>query len=98
MHFRLDDRRNAGGDAHADAMTTIAHDLRTPLTTTRSVSEILRDHPDLPASQREAFIAMLAEETDRLQQTVERVLSSSSAGHGRWCVDMDDFSLRSVET
>ena len=98
MHFRSEDDLHAHADAHGDAMTTMAHELRTPLTTIRSVAEILRDNPDLPAPQREAFVAMLVEDADRLQQTVERVLSSSSAGRGRWCVDMDDFSLQSVET
>jgi len=40
----------------------------------------------------------LAEETERLHETVERALSSSSAGRDRWCVEMEDFAPRSVET
>ena len=33
-----------------------AHELRTPLTTIRSVSEILRDNPELPEAQRSRFL------------------------------------------
>jgi len=78
-------------------MTTIAHELRTPLTSIRSIAEILRDNPELPEAQRQAFVAVLADETERLQETVERALASSSAGSDRWCVDMEGFSLGSVE-
>lgn len=87
MFFRLDD-----DDRHDDAATRVAHELRTPLTTIVSVTEILSDNPDLPAAQRETFVAMLAEEAERLQATVDRMISVSSAGRDRWCVDIADLA------
>lgn len=76
--------------AHDDPMTAIAHRLRTPLTSIRSLSEILRDNPDLCAAQRGRFLAILAEESKRLDRTIERILRASSATDNRWCVDTVD--------
>ena len=56
----------------------LEHELKTPLTSMRSIFEILRDHPDLTDAQRRAFIeAVLAEEA-RLQRTIERLLGSEA--------------------
>ena len=73
-----------------DPMTAIAHWLRTPLTSIRSLSEILRDNPDLCATQRGRFLAVLAEESKRLDRTIERILRASTATNNSLCVDTDD--------
>lgn len=90
-----DDRRRKRPPRDDEAVVAIAHELRTPLTTIRSVAEILQDNPDLTAVQRDAFVAMLAEESSRLDRTIDRMLLSSTNGRNWWCVDVAGLRRRS---
>jgi signal transduction histidine kinase len=59
--------------SHDDVLSGIAQ-LKTPLTAIRSFSEILRDNPDLPNDQRQRFLSIVLEESERLHQHIERML------------------------
>lgn len=52
----------------------VEHDLKTPITSIRSLSEILRDFPDLGEEERQAFLERIVDENDRLAGAVERLL------------------------
>lgn len=52
----------------------VEHELKTPLTTIRSVSEILRDFPELSAEERQEFLRLLLQENERLLGAVDRLL------------------------
>lgn len=65
-----------------DVSARFAHDLRTPLTAIRSFSEILLDNPDLPDSERNRFLSIVLEESERLHRHIERVLEVSTEGTG----------------
>ncbi len=51
------------------------HELRTVLTTIRSLSEILHDYEDLDAPQRQRFLEVMVGETDRLVAAVDKMIS-----------------------
>lgn len=55
----------------------IEHELRTPLASIRSLSEIMRDYPDLTEDQRRRFLEVLLVENERLARTVEQLLGST---------------------
>jgi signal transduction histidine kinase len=67
-----------------DPMTyeQIEHELRTPLASMRSLSEIVRDHPDLSAEERRRFLDAIVREGERLSATVERLLGSATLREG----------------
>jgi signal transduction histidine kinase len=67
-----------------DGMTyeEIEHELKTPLASIRSLSEIMRDYPDLPEAQRQRFLEVMIHENERLARTVERLLSSTMLSRG----------------
>ena len=67
-----------------EAMTyeQIEHELRTPLASMRSLSEIIRDHPDLTDDQRRRFLEAILHEGERLTATVERLLDSTALRNG----------------
>ena len=54
----------------------IEHELKTPLASMRSLSEILRDYPDLTEDERRRFLDAIVDESERLGRTVERLLGS----------------------
>ncbi|MFO1036769.1 MAG: histidine kinase dimerization/phospho-acceptor domain-containing protein [Geminicoccaceae bacterium] len=53
----------------------VEHELRTPLASLRSMSEILRDYPDLSAEERSRFIEHMVGDYDRLERAVDRLLA-----------------------
>jgi signal transduction histidine kinase len=55
----------------------IEHELKTPLTSIRSLSEIMRDYPDLTEEQRQRFLEVVLVENERLARTVEQLLGST---------------------
>jgi signal transduction histidine kinase len=67
-------------DAVAGGMSfeELEHELRTPLASVRSLSEIIRDHPDLTEDQRRRFLDGILRENERLTRTVERLLGSTA--------------------
>ena len=57
----------------------IEHELRTPLASMRSLSEILRDFPDLTEDERRRFLDVIVDESERLGRAVDRLLGSAAA-------------------
>ncbi len=64
------------GRAAQDGLSyeVIEHELKTPLTSIRSLSEILLDFPDLHEDERHHFLRLLVEENERLTRVVEGLL------------------------
>jgi signal transduction histidine kinase len=60
----------------------IEHELKTPLASIRSLSEIMRDYPDLTEDQRQRFLEVMLRENERLARTVERLLGSTMLQKG----------------
>lgn len=57
-----------------DFVPTITHELRTPLTSIRAISNILADNPDIDTAQRDRFVGVIVQETEKLTGLVEEVL------------------------
>jgi len=69
-----------------DFMATVSHEIRTPLTSIRSFSEILRDNPELDAEQRQEFIVIIVQESERLSRLINDILdlAKMEAGTTEW--------------
>lgn len=69
-----------------DFISTVTHELRTPLTSIRAFSEILRDHPDLPAAKRTEYLDIVIKESERLTRLINDVLDLAKieAGRAEW--------------
>ncbi len=60
-----------------DSVTpTITHELRSPLTSVRALSEILRDNPDIDIHRRQEFLGIIIKETERLTSAVNHMLDA----------------------
>ncbi|SDX85803.1 Na+/proline symporter [Allochromatium warmingii] len=69
-----------------DFMSSVTHELRTPLASIRAFSEILHDDPKLHLAQRKQFLSILVSETERLSRLVNQVLDLAKieSGHADW--------------
>ena len=55
-----------------DGFTDVIHDLRTPLTSVRSLSEILYDYPNINGKKRREFLNIIIRETERMTGIIKR--------------------------
>ena len=66
-----------------DGFTRVIHDLRTPLTSVRSLTEILHDYPNINGKKRREFLDIIIQETERMtgiiKQAESPVRSTSAA-------------------
>ena len=69
-----------------DFMSSVTHELRTPLTSIRALAEILQEDAELPQEQRQRFIGIIVQETERLTRLVNQVLDMAKieSGHVDW--------------
>ena len=58
-----------------NGFTNVIYDLRTPLTSVRSLSEILHDYPNINGKKRREFLDLIVQETERMTGMIKRVES-----------------------
>jgi Na+/proline symporter/signal transduction histidine kinase len=58
----------------ADFITTVTHELRTPITSIRALSKIMLDTNDLEPGQRQEFLNIVVSESERLTRLINQVL------------------------
>jgi signal transduction histidine kinase len=75
-------------------LTTVTHELRTPMTSIRALSNIIHDKEDLPAEQRREFIKTIIQESERITRLINQVLDleKMESGHAHWEMEMVDMS------
>ena len=86
-----------------DFMSSVTHELRTPLTSIHALAELMVDDPDMPAPQRQQFLAIVVAETERLSRLVNQVLDMAKieSGHAEWLsaeLDLAALVRQSVQT
>ena len=71
----------------ADFITTVTHELRTPITAIKALAKILIDHADLEPAKQQEFLGILVSESERISRLIDQVLdlekiqSAGSAHH-----------------
>ena len=76
-----------------DFVSTVSHELRTPLTSIRAFSEILLSEPDMDNTQRQEFLQIVVDETQRLTRLIDDVLDLAKidAGKIEWKITANDL-------
>ncbi|WP_028966760.1 sensor histidine kinase [Sphingomonas phyllosphaerae] len=65
-----------------DFAHAVSHEFKTPLAGIGGAVELLQDHPDMAADDRDRFLANIAEDATRLTQLVSRLLDLARADMG----------------
>lgn len=58
----------------AEFIATVTHELRTPITSIKSLSKILLDNPDLDPKKKQEFLRILVGESERIARLINQVL------------------------
>lgn len=77
-------------------LTTVTHEIRSPITSIRSLSEIMVDHEDISPEERKAFLETIIQESDRLSRLVNQVLDLEKLAAGKVNFDMRPIDLGAV--
>lgn len=63
-------------------LSQVSHEVRTPMTSIRSFSEILLDEQRLTADERQRFVSTIHQESLRLTKLLDDILGMSALDHG----------------
>lgn len=63
-------------------LSQVSHEVRTPMTSIRSFSEILLDDQDIDAGQRQHFVSTIHQESLRLTKLLDEILDLSALERG----------------
>ncbi|RVT85301.1 sodium:solute symporter [Rhodobacteraceae bacterium CCMM004] len=77
-------------------LSQISHELRTPMTSIRAFSEILRDDADLPEAERRRFLNVIHDESQRLTRLLDDLLDLSVLENGQVTLNRQVTTLEAV--
>lgn len=80
-------------ELHRDLVANMSHDLRTPLTMIKSYAEMIRDLSGNNEAKRNAHLAVIIDETDRLNRLVSDMLLLSKMQSGVVPMNKERFDL-----
>lgn len=77
-------------------ISTVTHEMRTPITSIRAFSEILHDNDDLEPEERANFLNTIVEETKRMERLINQVLDLEKMESGKLLFELQPLDLNEV--
>jgi Na+/proline symporter/signal transduction histidine kinase len=74
-------------------ISTVTHEMKTPITSIRAFSEILMDE-DLPEEEKHKFLDIIIQETKRMSRLIDQVLDLEKFDSGRQKLNMENTEAR----
>jgi Na+/proline symporter/signal transduction histidine kinase len=75
---------------------TVTHELRTPITSIRAMTEIVHDNEDMPEEQKQLFLGNVIRETERLTHLITQVLNLERYESGRQQLNLNPVLLNTL--
>ena len=75
---------------------TVTHELRTPITSIRAMSEIVFDNTDMPEEQKQQFLGNIIRETERLSHLITQVLNLERYESGRQKLNLTSVVINTL--
>ncbi len=79
-----------------DFLSTVAHEIRTPLTSIRALSEIVHDNPEMDLEEREHFLGTVVKESDRLSRLINQVLDLEKYESGKQLLNTEEVDIQDI--
>lgn len=83
-------------DQKNEFLTTVTHEIRTPLTSIKALTEIIIDNEDLDKNQKEQFLDTIIHETDRLSRLVNQVLDLEKYESGKHILKREIIDVKAL--
>ena len=80
----------------ADFVTTVTHELRTPMTSIKALSKILLDNQNLSKEKREEFLNIVVLETERVSRLINQVLDIEKMQSNAFEWTTEQFDLNAI--
>jgi signal transduction histidine kinase len=77
-------------------ISTVTHELRTPITSIRSLSEILYENPDLEEAQKQQFLQTVIGETERMERLINQVLDLEKFESGKQTLHLEVHTINDI--
>ncbi|MBG6133557.1 Na+/proline symporter/nitrogen-specific signal transduction histidine kinase [Aquimarina sp. EL_43] len=74
-------------------LDTVAHELKTPITSIRAASEVLLDSQDMPDELKMQFLDNIVYDSERLTKLIHDILDLEKLGSGREILDKKENDL-----
>jgi len=74
-------------------ISTVTHEMKTPITSIRAFSEILLDE-DLPEKDKKRFLNIIIEETKRMSRLIDQVLDLERFDSGRQKLNLENTDVK----
>ncbi len=75
---------------------TVTHEIRTPITSIRAMTEIVHDNTDMPEEQRQLFLGNVIKETERLSHLIMQVLNLERYESGQQLLNFKEVILNTL--
>ena len=83
-------------DLKNEFLYTVTHELRTPITAVRAISELLEDNPDIDDADRRTFINQIIYEAERMSKLISNVLDLEKFESGNQQLELDQLQLQKL--
>jgi PAS domain S-box-containing protein len=80
----------------SDFISSVSHELRSPLTSIRAYTESILQEPDMNRQTCEEFLKIIDEESERLARLIDSILEISRIESGRKEINLTEFDIVSV--
>lgn len=80
----------------SDFVSSVTHELRTPMTSIKGFVATLNRNPDLPADKRDRFLGIISKEADRLLSLIEEMLTLSRLEAGSITLNVERLAVYDI--
>ncbi|MBE0423453.1 MAG: sodium:proline symporter [Lutibacter sp.] len=77
-------------------LDTVAHELKTPITSIRALSEILLDDEDIDKPTKRKFLTSIVSESERVSRLINNILDLEKLASGKEKLDLNKNSIKST--
>ncbi len=83
-------------DQKNEFISTITHEMRTPITSIRAFSEILYDNQDLEVEEKQHFLSTIIKETNRMERLINQVLELERFESGKRQLNLELININEL--
>ncbi|QCK15847.1 ATP-binding protein [Mangrovivirga cuniculi] len=77
-------------------ISTVTHEMRTPLTSIRAFSEIIQDHEDLSKEEIDQFLKTITQESIRMERLISQVLDLEKFKSGKRKLNKESTNVNTI--